>query len=70
MDRGALVTGRLGAVDVTPQHTEAVETEVRQQRDPLNVTEVRPEAAEEVVPPDPVQQESPPTTTPIPRCSI
>lgn len=47
------------AVDVTPQHTESVDTEVRRQRDPENPTDVRPETAREVVPPDPVQQDSP-----------
>jgi hypothetical protein len=46
------------AVDVTPQHTESVDTEVRRQRDPENPTDVRPEAAREVVPPNPVQQDS------------
>src|SRR5690606_26044472 len=34
--------------------------ETLRQRDPENPTEVRPESAEEVVPPNPVQQDSPP----------
>ena len=54
-------------VDVTPQHTVPIDGEARRQRDPENVTEVRPETAEEVVAPDPVQREperTTPTTTP------
>jgi hypothetical protein len=51
-------SGQWVAVDVTPQHTESVDTEVRRQRDPENPTDVRPEAAREVVPPNPVQQDS------------
>ncbi len=48
------------AVDATPQHAEGVLTEVRRQRDPEVPTEVRPETAQEVIPPDPVQQDSTP----------
>ena len=51
-------SGQWIPVDVTPQHTESVDTEVRRQRDPENPTDVRPENAREVVPPDPVQQDS------------
>ena len=51
-------TGEWVAADVTPQHSEPVASELLRQRDPENPTEVRPESAEEVVPPDPVQQES------------
>lgn len=50
--------GQWVPVDVTPQHTESVDTEVRRQRDPENPTDVRPESAQEVVPPNPVQQDS------------
>jgi hypothetical protein len=45
-------------VDVTPQHTVPIDGEARRQRDPENMTEVRPETAEEVVAPDPVQRET------------
>lgn len=48
-------------VDVAPQYEEPIDTDVRRERDPENVTEVRPETAQEVVPPDPTQQDS---TTP------
>lgn len=47
------------AIDVTPQSTVAPQTDLTRQRDPQNETEVRPENAEEVVPPDPVQQDAP-----------
>lgn len=46
------------AVDATPQYAQSPSLEVTEQRDPLNATEVRPDAVEEVVPPDPVQQDS------------
>ena len=46
-------------IDVTPQSAIAPETDLTLQRDPQNETEVRPENAEEVVPPDPVQQDAP-----------
>jgi hypothetical protein len=46
------------AVDVTPQYAESPSLEVTEQRDPENVTEVRPDSVEEVVPPDPVQEDS------------
>jgi hypothetical protein len=45
-------------VDVTPQHEQAVDEDVTRQRDPENRTDVRPETAKEVVPPDPVQQDA------------
>ena len=45
-------------VDVTPQHTEPIDSDARRQRDPENVTEVRPETAEEIVAPDPVQRDT------------
>lgn len=45
-------------VDVTPQYAQSPSLEVTEQRDPLNVTEVRPDAVTEVVPPDPVQEDS------------
>lgn len=45
-------------IDVTPQSAVAPQTDLTVQRDPQNETEVRPENAEEVVPPDPVQQDA------------
>ncbi|MGC5224346.1 transglutaminase domain-containing protein [Micromonospora sp. DT81.3] len=45
-------------VDVTPQHTVPIDSDARRQRDPENVTEVRPETAEEVVAPDPIQRDT------------
>jgi hypothetical protein len=52
-------TGDWVPVDVTPQSAIAPQTDLTLQRDPRNETEVRPESAEEVVPPDPVQQDAP-----------
>jgi hypothetical protein len=46
------------AVDVTPQFAQSPSLEVTQQRDPENVTEVRPDSVEEVLPPDPLQNDS------------
>ncbi|GAA1929432.1 transglutaminase-like domain-containing protein [Microbacterium aoyamense] len=45
-------------IDATPQHAEPPSLEVIQQRDPENVTDVRPDAPEEILPPDPVQQDA------------
>ena len=45
-------------VDVTPQFAESPSLAVTEQRDPENVTEVRPDSVEEVIPPDPVQDDS------------
>ena len=45
-------------VDVTPQFAQSPSLEVTEQRDPENVTEVRPDSVEEVLPPDPVQEDS------------
>jgi hypothetical protein len=45
-------------VDVTPQYENSPSLEVTEQRDPENVTEVRPDSVEEVLPPDPVQEDS------------
>ncbi|WP_228479446.1 transglutaminase-like domain-containing protein [Microbacterium atlanticum] len=45
-------------VDVTPQYSQPPSLEVTEQRDPENVTEVRPETVEEVVPPDPTQEDT------------
>ena len=45
-------------VDVTPQYAQSPSLEVTEQRDPENVTEVRPDPVEEVVPPDPVQEDT------------
>ncbi|MCI9857552.1 transglutaminase domain-containing protein [Microbacterium proteolyticum] len=49
--------GRWTPVDVTPQWEKSPSLEVTQQQDPENVTEVRPDTAEEVVPPEPVQED-------------
>ncbi|MGN8553503.1 UNVERIFIED_CONTAM: DUF3488 and transglutaminase-like domain-containing protein [Microbacterium sp. SLM126] len=45
-------------IDVTPQYADAPSLDVTEQRDPEVVTEVRPDRVEEVVPPDPVQEDS------------
>lgn len=50
--------GQWVPVDVTPQHTQPLDTDVHAQRDPLNATQVHPRAAHDVAPPDPVQQDS------------
>ncbi|GAB3603725.1 transglutaminase-like domain-containing protein [Microbacterium aureliae] len=52
------VDGTWVPVDVTPQHAQSPALEVTEQRDPENVTEVRPDAVEEVVPPDSLQEDS------------
>jgi hypothetical protein len=46
------------AIDVTPQHAQSPSLDTTEQRDPENVTEVRPESVEEVVPPDPAQEDT------------
>lgn len=51
-------SGEWIAVDTTPQHAQSPSLEVTEQRNPENVTEVRPEAVEDVVPPDPVQEDT------------
>ncbi|MDW4573858.1 transglutaminase-like domain-containing protein [Microbacterium sp. M3] len=50
--------GRWIAVDATPQYAQSPSLDVTEQRDPENVTEVRPESVEEVVPPEPSQEDS------------
>ncbi|MFG6446315.1 transglutaminase domain-containing protein [Microbacterium sp. P07] len=45
-------------VDATPQWAQSPSLDVTEQRDPENVTEVRPDSVEEVVPPEPVQEDS------------
>ncbi|MRH29960.1 transglutaminase [Microbacterium sp. SYP-A9085] len=45
-------------VEVTPQHTESAQNTVTRQRDPENPTDVRPQSAQVVDPPDPTRQES------------
>lgn len=50
--------GTWHAVDVTPQHADSPSLEVSEQRDPENVTDVRPDSVDEVVPPDPMQEDS------------
>ncbi len=49
--------GRWTPIDVTPQWERSPSLEVTQQQDPENVTEVRPDDVEEVVPPEPVQED-------------
>ncbi|WP_214468489.1 transglutaminase domain-containing protein [Microbacterium flavescens] len=46
------------SVDVTPQWDESPSLDVTEQRDPEIVTEVRPDTVEEVLPPDPLQEDS------------
>ena len=50
--------GRWVPIDVTPQYAQSPSLEVTEQRDPENVTEVLPDPVEEVVPPDPTQEDS------------
>lgn len=50
--------GQWVPVDVTPQYAESPSLDVTEQRDPENVTEVRPDEVEEVVPPEPAQEDS------------
>jgi hypothetical protein len=50
--------GQWVPVDVTPQYAQSPSLEVTEQRDPENVTEVLPDPVEEVVPPDPIQEDS------------
>ncbi|MFG6503206.1 transglutaminaseTgpA domain-containing protein [Microbacterium sp. P05] len=45
-------------VDVSPQWTQSPSLEVTEQRDPENVTDVRPDTVEEVVPPQPLQDDT------------
>jgi len=45
-------------VDASPQYADSPSLEVTEQRDPENVTEVRPDSVEEVLPPDPLQEDS------------
>jgi hypothetical protein len=44
-------------IDVTPQYEDTPSLDVTEQRDPEVVTEVLPDAVEEVLPPDPVQED-------------
>ncbi len=53
-------TGEWIPVDATPQSAQSPSLEVTEQRNPENVTEVRPDAVEDVVPPDPLQEDSGP----------
>ncbi|SFR94284.1 Transglutaminase-like superfamily protein [Microbacterium sp. cf046] len=45
-------------IDVTPQYAQSPSLEVTEQRNPENVTEVRPDAVQDVVPPDPLEEDS------------
>nr|WP_274635883.1 transglutaminase domain-containing protein [Microbacterium bovistercoris] len=51
-------SGQWVPIDVTPQHTEGAQNTVTRQRDPENPTDVRPQTAQQVDPPDPTRQES------------
>lgn len=50
--------GRWTPIDVTPQWEQSPSLEVTQQQDPENVTELRPDTVDEVVPPEPVQEDN------------
>ncbi len=50
--------GQWVSIDVTPQYSQTPTLETTEQRDPENVTEVQPDSAREVSPPDPVQDEA------------
>lgn len=52
------------AVDATPQYAQSPSLDIVQQRDPENVTEVRPDTVEEILPPSPVQQDAAQTERP------
>lgn len=45
-------------VDATPQYAQSPSLEVTEQQNPENVTEVRPDPVRDVVPPDPVQEDT------------
>jgi hypothetical protein len=51
-------------IDATPQYAQSPSLDIVQQRDPENVTEVRPDTVEEILPPSPVQQDSAQTERP------
>lgn len=51
-------SGEWVPIDVTPQFAQSPSLAVTEKRNPENVTEVRPEAVEDVVPPNPVQEDS------------
>lgn len=66
------VNGDWVAIDTTPQHTAAVSTDTSRQRDPENPTDVQPDTADEVTPPDPQREdgtEVPPAPIPGPNFS-
>lgn len=46
------------ALDASPQYAQSPSLDVTEQRDPKVVTDVLPDAVEDVVPPDPVQEDS------------
>jgi hypothetical protein len=50
--------GQWAAIDVTPQREQSPSLEVTEQRDPENVTEVRPDTVDDVVPPAPLQEDN------------
>jgi hypothetical protein len=50
--------GQWVPVDVTPQSAQSPSLQVTEQRNPENVTEVRPDPVQDVVPPDPVQEDN------------
>lgn len=58
------------ALDTTPQHSELVSNETTRQKDPKNVTDVMPDSATQVTPPDPQREDGddvPPTPDPRPN---
>ena len=64
VDRGAVGGGRVGGGRCHAAARRGADPDVARQRDPENPTEVQPEAAREVVPPDPEQQDAPKTDDP------
>ena len=50
--------GQWAAIDVPPQREQSPSLEVTEQRDPENVTEVRPDTVDDVVPPAPLQEDN------------
>ncbi len=62
--------GEWVAIDATPQYAQSPSLEVTEQRDPQNVTEVRPDAVTEVVPPEPLQEDSSPGESQDPAAGL
>lgn len=45
-------------IDVTPQYEQSPSLDITEQRDPENVTEVRPDTVDRILPPDPAQEDT------------